>query len=376
MKIYNDVKHNILQVKLDKRNDVFNWGLDNSFPNLVETLINLSVTSSTCVDKVAKAVYGKSFGEIGRTIVNKDGQNLNQLLKVATREYTKHNNTFIHIGYNALLEINSIKVIPTTNVRIGKSDDSGYSGKYIIYSNWNKEDGKIDDTKFKVYDRFNPITNVIQAQIDNAGSITSYKGQILHLQRDSNSVYSLPDINPVLSEALLENNSQIFRSNGAEKGFMNTKLMVVEAFNSEEDRRQFQNKLKELQGSENSGNILLLESGFVGADLDKQIKLEDLTSEYNDKLFEYSDKQAEQNICKAFGVPMVLVNSSNDGMFGNSGEMLKEAKKQLFESREEERDMFEETFSMLMSNFATPINQNLKIISPFNEVNDIQFSEN
>ena len=61
MKIYNDVRHTILDVKLNKRTEVFNNGLDNCFFNLIETLINLSVTSSTCIQKVSKAIYGLSL---------------------------------------------------------------------------------------------------------------------------------------------------------------------------------------------------------------------------------------------------------------------------------------------------------------------------
>ena len=367
MKIYNDVKQNILSVKLDKRTEVYNWGLDNAFPSLIETLINLSVTSKSCVDKVAKAMYGKSFGDVGKTIVNKDGQTLNEVLRIASREYAKHNNLYIHVSYNLLFEVTAIKVLPSTNVRVGKSDDLGYSGKFIVYDNWNKQDGKIEQNFFKVYNKYNPIKSVIEAQIEAAGSITSYKGQILHIQKDTNSIYSLSDLNPVMGESLLEHNSQIFRSNGAEKGFQNTKLLVTKAFDGDDDRNQFRNHLKSLQGAENSGNVLLLESASLTDDLNTQIKLEDLTSKYDDKLFQYSDEQAEKNICKAFGVPVVLVDSSNDGLFGNSGEMLKEAKKQLWESREEDRDMIEEVFQKLLTKFHTPLEGDLKIINPHKE---------
>jgi len=363
MKIYNDVRHTILDVKIDKRTEVYNWGLDNKFPSLIETLINLSVTSSTCIQKVSKAVYGKSFGDIGKVIVNSDGQTLNEVLRIASREYSKHNNLFIHIGYNALLEIKSIKVIPCKSVRIGKQDDLGYSGKYIV-ADW---EDRPKPEEFRIYDRYSPIQTVIQSQIEKAGSITSYKGQILHLQKDTNSIYSLPDLNPVMSEALLEHNSQLFRSNSSERGFTNTKLLTIKPFSSDDERRQFHNKLNELQGTKNSGSVLLMESTNVSDNLDNEIKLSDLTSEYNDELFAYSDSQAEKNICKAFGVPVVLVDSSNDGLFGNSGEMLLEAKKQLYESREEERDMIEEMFQKLLSNFHKPIEGELKIISPFQE---------
>ena len=373
MKIhYSQVKDSILSVKLDKRNDVYNWGLDNSFPSLVETLINFSVTSKSCVDKVAKAIYGKGFGKIGKTIINGDGQSLNEVLRIAAREYAKHNNVFLHIGYNADLNIKSIKVIPATSSRVGKADDLGYSGKYVVYNNWNKEDGKVDNTYFRIYDKFNTNKTVLLSRIENAGSILNYKGEILHIQKDSNTIYSLTDLNPVLSEALLERNSQVFRSQGAEKGFLSTKLMVVQPFDNDDDRNAFTRKLKNLQGAENAGSVLLLEAGNITDDLKNQMNLQDLSSEYNDSLFEYSDSQAEKNIAKAFGVPLVLVDTSNDGLFGNSGEMLKQARLQLWEEKEEQRDQLEEVFQMLMNNFSEPITEDLKIINPNQKAEDEQ----
>ena len=363
---YSNIKDSILSVKKDKRTDVFHFGIDNLFPQLIEELINQSVTSKTCVDKVAKSIYGKSFGDVGKISINADGQSLNNVLRTASREYAKHSNVFIHIGYNGELKVNSIKVIPVAQVRVGKNDDNGYSGKYIIYNNWDKTQGRFDAKNFKYIDRYNPLKNVIESQIEAAGSIIKYKGQLLHIQKDSNSIYSLSDLNPVLSEALLEKNSQTFRSRGAEKGFLNTKLMTVQPFSSDDERSDFKNTLENLQGADNAGNVLLLEASQASDDLASQVKLDDLSSKYNDKLFEYSDAQAEKNITKAFGVPMVLIDTTNDGLFGNSGEMLLEAKKQLWESREEERDMIEEVFVKLMNNFKTPITQDLTIISPFN----------
>lgn len=362
---YTHIKDSILSVKKDKRKDIFLWGQDNLFPQLIEGLINQSVTSKNCVDKVAKAIYGKSFGEDGRIIVNKDGQSLNELLRIASYEYSKYNNIFIHVGYDGNLDIKSLKVIPSTNCRIGKDDDKGYSGKVVVYDNWDRSKGRVESNKFKSYDRYNPIREVIEAQIAKAGNIMKYKGQILHIQKDSNVVYSLPDLNPVMQEALLENNSQTFRSRGADKGFLNTKLMVVQPFASDAERQEFRGTLDDLQGAENAGNVLLLESSYQSEDLGSQVRLEDLSSDYNDKLFQYSDQQAEKNISKAYGVPMVLIDTTNDGLFGNSGEMLREAKRQLWEAREEERLVIEETINILMSKWnGDNSSDRYEIISP------------
>ena len=373
MKLYfKEVTKSLLNIKVDKRNECYNWGNDNAFPSLVDALIDLSVTAKTCWDRCAKSIYGKSFGDNGNVIVNSKGQTLNELLRIAARQYAKFNNIFIHLVYNGLYEIKGISVISATDVRVGKSDDNGYSGKYIVYDNWDKNKGKkIQSNDFKICYKFNPDPKIVKKQIlgDGNGTIEAYKGQILHIKKDDTKVYSMSDIGSVLSEALLESNSQTFRSRGANKGFLNTKLLTVPPFKDEDIRKEFKNDLNELRGAEGSNDVLLLETSTQSDDVSKQIDLSDLSGTYNDKLFEYSDKQAEKNICKAFTVPLMLVSQTDNSLFGSSGEMIKEAKLQLWESREEDREQIEAAFKTLLIYFdKEKINDvDLKIINPYIE---------
>jgi hypothetical protein len=363
---YNQVSSSILDVKPDKRNECFNFGADNAFPSVVEALVSMSVTSKTCHDRVSKAIYGKSFGEQGKVIVNSKGQSLNEVLRIAVREYAKHNNCYLHVNYTLDSKINSIVVLPVTEVRIGKADDKGYSGKFIVYDNWDKSKGsRIIATKFKLIDKYNPKEEVVKKQIEKAWNIDNYNGQILHIRKDSSYIYSYTDLYPALSEALLESNSQTFRSKGAEKGFLNTKLLVVQPFKDNDERKSFRKELNEVRGANNSSEVVLLEASQVSDDLTKQINLTDLSGEYNDGLFKYSDTQAEKNICKAFVVPLILVSQTDNSMFGSSGDLLQEAKIQLWESREEDRDQFEEVFTDLIKKFKKPIEAILKVKNPF-----------
>ncbi|MGD2113419.1 MAG: hypothetical protein PVG07_00090 [Acidobacteriota bacterium] len=377
---YNQVSSTILDVKVDKRNECFNFGSDNAFPSLIEALISMSITSKNCADRVAKAIYGKSFGDAGKVKVNSKGQSLNEVLRIAARQYSKHNNCYLQVTYDANLDVKAIVVVPVTDVRIGKADDKGYSGKFLVYDNWDKSKSKkIKPSDFKVVDKYNPEKKVIEGQIRAASKekgakeakiediIQNYNGQILHLRKDDGYIYSLTDLNPALSEALLEANSQTFRSRGASKGFLNTKLLTVQPFKDDDTRKEFKKDLNSLRGAENSSDVLLLETSQQSDDLSKQVKLDDLSGTYNDKLFEYSDKQAEKNICKAFTVPLMLVSQTDNSLFGSSGEMLKEAKLQLWENREEERDQFEEVFSGIMKLFqeGKKIEEGLKILNPY-----------
>lgn len=368
MKIhFNQVSNSVLKITKDKRTEVFNFGDDNAYPSLIEALVSVSVTAGNCVDLVSKAIYGGSFGEDGDIVVNSQEQSLNEVLRIASREYAKQNNVYLAIGYNLKGEVVSISVVPTVEARLGKDDDRGYSGKYVIYDNWDKQImNRIQSSKFTLVDRFSRNKEILFSQIKKAGRIEEYNGQLLHIKKDTTYIYSLSDLNPVLSDALIESNSQTFRVNGSLNGFLNTKLLVTPPFKDKDSLDDFKKTLKSAQGAENSGSTIVLETNEESEDVSKQVYLADLSSEYNDELFQYSDTQAEKNICKAFVVPLGLVNPSDNSLFGNSGEYLKEMKIQLYESREEQRDQLEETFGYLMKNFKTPV-ENLSIINPYEE---------
>lgn len=368
MKLYfKQVSDTILTIKPDKRNECFNWGVDNAFPSLIEALVGMSVTSKTCSDRVAKAIYGASFGDAGKVKVNSKGQSINEVLRIAARWYSKQNNCFLQIGYDGNFDIKSIVVVPVTDVRIGKADDKGYSGKFIVYDNWDKSKSKrIQSNGFEVYDRYNPDKKVVEGQVKKAGDISQYNGQILHIKKDDSYKYALPEISPVLSEALLESNSQIFRSKGALKGFLNVKIIVVPPFKDDTERKDFKKTIDDLRGAESTSDILLLETAQAMDDVSKQILLDDITGEYNDNLFEYSDKQAEKNICKAYSVNIILIDPTDSGSLGDSGGKLEEAKNQLWESREEDRKQFEEVFTELANGMdGEKENESLTIINPY-----------
>lgn len=364
---YNKIKDSVLDVKLDKRNECFNWGKDNAYPSLVTILIQNSVTAKSCVDKVSKAIYGKSFGDVGKIVVNSQGESLNEVFRIASREYAKQNNVFLHIGYvyqGSKLYYKSIVVVPSTSVRIGKADDKGYSGKFIVYDNWDKSKGtRIMSEGFQLYDKFTTNEKATLGQIEEAEGIQNYNGQILHIRKDKSYKYSLPDIYSVMGEALLESNSQTFRTKGTTKGFLNTKLLVTPPM-GEKEGKKFNKELNGVRGADNSSEVVHLEAMQAGDEMSKAIYLADLSGEYNDKLFEYSDKMAEKNICKAYEVPQILVAQNENSIFGNSGELLNQAKLQLWESREEDRDQLEEVFNNIMEGFKKPI-EKIKVINPY-----------
>ena len=365
---FSEIRHKLLDVKEDKRQDIHVWGTDNKYPSTMEYLLSASVTAKNAVDKAAKAIFGKGVLQ-GHIIVNKKGHTLNDVLRTFAREYTKHNNAFLSVGYNLLGEISSIEAIPSKNVRIGKKDDSGYNGKFVVYNNWDGANGKVDKDAFQVIDRYNPNTEIVLAQIEHAGGIGKYKGQIIHIQKYMNEIYSLADGDCVILDMIAEINAGEFKQKGTSDGFLNTKIMAVQPFNTPEERNAFKSQLDSLRGSKNANSVILLEAPDSNSELDKQLLLQDLTSNHNDELFKYTEESIEKNIAKAFNVPIALINPTDSGLFGNSGEMYRAVKQMLWEEREEERLKIEEVLTSILHNYKN------QVLKPGERVNILDNTE-
>jgi hypothetical protein len=89
-----------------------------------------------------------------------------------------------------------------------------------VYNNWDKSVAKkIDKKDFKIIDKYNPNTKVIDAQVVAAGGWSKYKGQILHLNSDFSELYSLRML-IVLYMMLIQSFKLLFKNTGLRKGFL------------------------------------------------------------------------------------------------------------------------------------------------------------
>jgi hypothetical protein len=352
---------NRLSIKYNKVDGIYNWGADNAYPSLIKSLTNSSVTAKQCVDINSKYIFGKGF-EIFKEntpIINKKGLTINQLLRIVSKEFSEQNNIFLHVNYNALFEVISVDLITSEDVRIGNTDSTGYAGKFIVYDNWDKVKGKrIEKKDFKIIDKFNPNEKVIEAQVENAGGWSKYKGQILHINSDFSSTYSLSDADSVIYDCDSEYQASLYKNGGLRKGFFGAKLFITKPFADDYARKDFEKTIQDLKGSENSSGVLLLEANLESDNINEHILIQNIDSNIDDKKFDSTELSTARNIRKAYGVPSILIDNSDNSIFGNSGELLKQAKVMHWENKEEERSIIIEAFKAVFKRFHQPINPN------------------
>ena len=346
----------------DKSLGVIRNGEDNLYPTSIERAINSSVTAKSCADMYGKFIMGAGFTiEMENFIVGKTkNRNLtpNKLLQAISNDLKKHHACFIHVNYNANLKISSASVIPYRFCRFGQADDINYSGKVVVYNNWDRTvSNRMEKTKFKAIDVYNPNPEAIRYQIEKAGGFNKYLGQVYFLSLDHSSIYPLSPIDVCFEDAESEYQFSVFRNTTITGGFFAPIVMRHSKFDDKKDKDAFIEKVKNLKGARNADKILLLEDEFTSDNKDGGLRIDKVDLNYNDKTFGTWTSEVSNNIRKAYkNIPVVLVDYEQGKLGNTSGESFYAAQNFYNSMTCEERMTVSMAMKEIFSNFYLDIN--------------------
>jgi hypothetical protein len=358
-------------VKWDKKLEIYQNGEDNLYPERIDRVINNSVTAKMASEMMTQYLLGKGFGEADNFKINKDQKLIDFAIDVAD-SLVRQRGVAIHFDYNLNFEELNPKVIDFTKIRLGKKDSEHYNGKILFKNDWSD-----NQEKPVIFDVFNRNLDVIEAQINKAGSIEKYKGQIMYINLDSRYYYPLSRVDAVLNDCDSESQAAIYKNMILRKGFFGKTVIMTPPLVSNDEpemivndagqlvrNRQFtareaeadvvKKTIEKFIGSENAGGAMMIESPDFINGIDSIFKIEKIDSTLDDKMFEYTESSVSKNILMAFNnLPVVLVKSPDSAMFGNSGSSLLEAKKMYWENTSKERNKLETIINDVVQNLQT-----------------------
>jgi len=357
--------------RYDKSNKIYLNGVDNSYPDFVESIISESVTASRCAKLMSDYISGKGFGDdANKIIVNKDKElSLLRFTQDISESISEHNGFYIHVNYNGEFDIKSMDVIPFPDCRVGKKDGNDYSGKIVVCKDWGDS---LQVKKAIEIDVYNSDKKVIEKQIEAAKGIGKYNGQILYF-KFGKYTYPLSPIHPCIKDAESETQASVYKNVSLRKGFFGKTLVVtkplVSASETDENykeqqtqRENFKKTLKEFIGAENADGVLHMEMEFDAEKIEDVLFFKNIESNIDDKLFAHTENSVSDNIRMCFNnVPAALIRSQDGKLFGSSGEAINAMKEFYQEQTNDERMMVEEIVNKLMKSF-TEKRENLKLI--------------
>ena len=318
-------------VKVD---GIVSYDIDNAYPSRMERLINSSVTSKSAAGMYARFLSGQGFADESLNTIVVGEENYKKitaldLLRKIARSVAYFNGVYVraqYTGYNP----SAFRIEPFRYCRLGEMDDKDFNAKIVVYNNWDKwRSQKLEKGKYIAVDVWNPIKEVIDAQVAAAGSFNKWKGQIFYSFFDDEYIYPQSPIDVTKWDADTESQIAIFKNGELRRGFFLKYIMHHTKFNSEDEALDFKAKMEEFIGADHNKAIAVLEGSFNpdGSVIDNEnVKIDKIEQNINDKMFEGYEKSTQNAIRKAFNaIPQILIEYEEGKLSGTSGEALREA---------------------------------------------------
>ena len=248
------------EIKLDKTTGIYLNGKDNAYPQRVERIINASVTAKTACNMLKKFIIGNGFEDtqLNSIVIDSDLMGETTLLKLLSQlasTISKQNGAFMQLQWDANAQITGAKHVPFRDCRFGKKDSGGFSGLIHVYDNWAKENGKVDLSKVKKIEAFNPNKTVIESRVLDEDN---WAGQIAYLRLDDEYIYPYSTIDSVLEDADTEAQVSSFKNGELRGGFNAQYFLYHTPFEDKQDEIEFKETINKFLGGDHQGSIAMM----------------------------------------------------------------------------------------------------------------------
>lgn len=278
------------------------FGIDNLYPQLLEQLFFQSPLHGAIIDYITDSVIGGGFNWVDKNPTMKQQVSnlafekrvkLKKLIAALTRDYVIHRRVTVKV-IKSDSGIVTVKRIDPAYIRNSRNLE-----RFVYSTDWSK--GMIESKEYLAYD-------------------SKLKESLYVYQEDSpgQDVYPIPTYNSCLNWAFLDSEISYFHKNNIQNSvFPSIVIRRPKEFGSIDEVNQFKAEIANKTGAANSGKVVVL----TGNGMDDVPEFESISVNGNDKLFEASAREVEDQICKAHKINPLLMGIKVSGSLGNSTEL-------------------------------------------------------
>ncbi|MFZ4412447.1 MAG: hypothetical protein ACOYOV_05125 [Bacteroidales bacterium] len=335
------------------------FGKTNLYPQTAKLLTSSSGIASSCIDTYSKFIEGRGFKDVNfyQSIVNSSGLECDELLRLVSKDISDYRGFALHFNYNAMCEISDLNFTPFENCRLGIEDDNGYVSKIGIHPDWAKLKRKtrskgITLKTIDFVDVYNPKKEVVKAQIEKAGGIDHYKGQVLWFSFDGGFIYPKPKYDSVCTDISTDAGLSNVMYRNVRYNFLTAGMLVRKKTSKSQDadsdvdtEDNFSSNFKKFQGDENACKMIDVEIEF---DEEAPQFVPFKTNSY-DKEFSATEKSIGERIGRVFQQPPIL--RSETVPTGFTQDAINDAYNFYNSITEPERRTVERIFKRIFSNY-------------------------
>ena len=368
--------------------NIQSFGDDNLYPQTVHNIISASPTGTVCSGRLGDFIEGDGFREISFSalVVNHKGQTSDDIHSLVCKDMAEFNGFALHINYNIFGEIVEIQHIPFENCRLEEEDDNGYVARIAVHPDWSgqktRRGKRIKVTKENIdyIDVFNPVKDVVNSQIERAGGIEFYKGQVLWVSMAGDCIYPTGKADSVVTEMSTDEGLANVKYRNVRNNFLPSSIVVTKKGSAvtfdndgnaieEDEDSSFSDMLKQMQGDTNAAKI-----GEVSIEADEEIPtVLPVNSQNYDKEFTVTDASVVERIYSAYEQePWYCIRI---GKVGFSGDILEDAFEYYNSIVGKQQRLIERTFERIFRHWSEPTTHDFSV-KPLKYIRNAEVSNN
>ena len=324
-----------VEVNYEQRFKLQSYGYDNLYPQNIMAITGASGTAQLCLNRYEKFVEGYGFDDdnLAAWKTNRWGDTTDDLLKAVAGDLTQFGGFALHVNYNVFGAISEVNYIPFEQLRLEECDDTGYVAHILQHLDWKGEKTRSGKKQYlqkryiTYYNVFNPDPRVVQAEIEAAGGIESYKGQVLWVSMDGRNEYPTPIYDAAITEISTDEGLGNIKYRNARNNFLVACMLIakkgtprVDENGNEVERQMISDEdLKAFQGDTRGSKILYVE---LENDEDEP-KVVEFPVKNFDKEFSVTETSVTERIYAQFH--QELFYAIRIGKLGFSGDVMQDA---------------------------------------------------
>ena len=324
-----------LAVNFQRDLNIQSYGADNLYPQRVFDIIENSSTGLSCLERYQNFIEGNGVNDTGFSeyVCNRRGDTVDDILHLMAQDIGYYNGVALHVNYNFACEITEVQHIPFQNCRLEEEDENGRVTYINVHPDWSgqktRKGKKVNvnqDNVAKIFP-FNPDPKVVMAQIEAAGGIENYKGQILWFSMTGRFQYPKPKYDKIVTALSTDEGLDNVKYRNTRNNFLLAGMFIHKKgaqvnidedgkpVESEDDSYDFAKNLDVFQGDMNCCSIMDI---TLQNDEDKPDFLPVEGTNY-DKKYECTESSTIERIYAAFGQePFYSIRTGKQGFSGKT----------------------------------------------------------
>lgn len=346
------------------------YGERNLYPQELRAIVFSSPNARGCYERRANYIEGDGIMSqaLSEAVCNRRGEKLDDIHALCAADLALYEGVALHFNYTIEGKISSVTHIPFENCRLEETNEDGVVRHIVVHPDWtgklsrNGSAIKVNDDTVVRYNVFNPDPIIVQREIEAAGGIANYHGQVLYKTTEGVNTYCTPRIDASLTDISSDEGISNVNYRNVRYNFLTGGILWVKrSAGNEANEEALTQAIEALQGDTHACKIAVC---FGETDEDKP-ELIPFAGDNQDGKYANTTETVVSNIYAAFN--QELFYRLRTGSIGFSGELAEAVRLEYCEQVTKEQRFLSRIYKRVLDHWQEGV-------MPYNGYDDVRIN--